>query len=64
MPCESSSRRLPPYRQESGVRIGGPSNARLQRTRVRPSGGRSPLSRKPLGRRVEVISTRRAGPRH
>jgi hypothetical protein len=26
-----------------------PPNPRLQRTRVRPSGGRSPLSRKPLG---------------
>jgi hypothetical protein len=46
MPCESSLRRLPPHLQESGARIGGPSNERLQRTRS--AALRSPLSFKPL----------------
>jgi hypothetical protein len=33
-------------------------NPRLQRTRVRPAGGRSPLSRKPLGGRERVVYER------
>ena len=33
-----------------------PPNPRLQRTRVRPSGGRSPLSRQPLGRRWSSVA--------
>jgi hypothetical protein len=32
-------------------------NPRLQRTRVRPSGGRSPLSRQPLGGRIISLAT-------
>ncbi len=57
MPSESSPKRLPRHRLDTGALIHRPSNERLQRM---PSASPpSPLSRKPFGAAVKIRAGRR-----